>query len=148
MNKKLVTGALALLIVAATMLGGAGIFGAESGAGTAADPVVTKSYVDAKIAEIQSSSGSGESVTFDPVFVGAGKKVLGGGGSELILRSGSATAVDNGVNGVSDLTDGKDLKGGSTVQKNHLLLVPRDDGRGILALTDTWVMIKGPYVIK
>ena len=73
MNKKLVTGALALLIVAATMLGGAGIFGAESGAGTAADPVVTKSYVDELFASL--SSGS-DAAVFQVVEVAAGKSIV------------------------------------------------------------------------
>lgn len=144
MDKKLATGALALLIVLGTMLGGAGIFGAESGAGTAADPVVTKSYVDELFASL--SAGSGAAV-FQVVEVSAGKSLIGGAGTELILRGGKAAAIDNGVDGISDLTAGKDLKTGDMVSLNHLILVPKDDGRGLACQARSWVMVKGAYTI-
>jgi hypothetical protein len=66
----------------------------------------------------------------------------------LILRSGDAYAIDNGVDGLSDVTSAKDLKGGVTITANHLLLVPRADGRGIRAGSDLWVMVKGSYTIQ
>ena len=56
--------------------------------------------------------------------------------------------VDNGANGVSDLTSGIDLMTGMQVETNHLLLVPRDDGRGILVSTEAWVMVRGDYIIE
>jgi hypothetical protein len=74
--------------------------------------------------------------------------VLGKSGTEIILRSGEATAIDNGANGVSDITAGKDLMTGQSVGQNHLLLVPKDDGRGIQATTDLFVMVRGAYSIQ
>ena len=84
---------------------------AAGAAGSEDDPVVTKSYVDAKIAELQNGSqgSGGETDVFHAVNIPAGKKLIGGEGTELILRSGSATALDNGADGVSDLTGGTDL---------------------------------------
>jgi hypothetical protein len=114
--------------------------------GSKDDPVVTKSYVDSKIAEIKAQGTS--SAVFEAVFVKAGQKLIGGGGTELILRSGTAVAIDNGVDGLSDVTGAKDLLGGNAVSRNHLLLIPRDDGRGISAKTDIWVMVKGSYTIN
>ena len=117
--------------------------------GSAEDPVVTKSYVDSQIAAALKGVGTGgSSATFKPVFVEAGKKLIGGEGTELILRSGSALAVASGQDGLSDATEGKDLKGGFAVTRNHLLLIPRADGRGISAAEDIWVMVKGTYTIE
>ncbi|MCL1808986.1 MAG: hypothetical protein FWG42_04350 [Clostridiales bacterium] len=131
MKKKylLVAGVAALLVV------GVGAWAASEGPGSEADPVVSKSYVDAK-------------ASFAPVLLGEGQKLLGSEGAEIILRSGEAFAIDNGENGVSDLTSGKDLMSGDQVALNHLLLVPRADGRGIMALTEAWVMVKGIYDIQ
>jgi hypothetical protein len=63
------------------------------------------------------------------------------------LRSGEATAIDNGYNGVANLTAGMDMMTGNNIELNHLLLVPRADGRGILATTEAWVMVRGSYSI-
>jgi len=41
-----------------------------------------------------------------------------------------------------------DLMTGSQVVTNHLLLVPRNDGRGITAVTDIWVMVRGTYTVQ
>jgi len=144
MVKKASTGALILLVALSMVLHGTGVFGAESGAGTAADPVVTKSYVDELFASLSDAPQSG---SFQVVEVSAGVKLIGGAGTELILRGGKATAIDNGIDGISDLTAGKDLKTGNAVSFNHLLLVPKDDGRGLYCEARSWVMVKGTYTI-
>lgn len=116
--------------------------------GSEGDPVVTKSYVDGQIATIKEyidgNAGSG-SAAYKPLQLALGKNLIGGEGTEIILRSGEATAIDNGVNGISDITAGKDLWTGNPVSPNHLLLIPRADGRGIKATTDIWVLIRGSY---
>lgn len=143
MNKrKLYTILLSVtVLIAATAAVGAETYepGSEN------DPVVTKSYVDSKIAAI---SSDGEGFVFQPVSLDAGDKLIGGEGTEIILRSGEAKAITNGTNGISDLTSGKDLSQGAAISQNHLLLVPRADGRGISAVTGTWVLIKGSYTIQ
>ena len=130
MRKKLIVIAVAIfLLIACPAL-------AASGApGSLDDPVVSKSYVDAATA-------------FAPIELAAGKKLIGAEGAEVIVRSGEAFAIDNGANGVSDLTSGKDLMTGDSAELNHLLLIPRDDGRGITAATDIWVMVRGGYKIQ
>ena len=127
-----------MAIIAALVLGmlcGYAVFGASDGPGTDSDPLVSKSYVDTKL-------------TYTPIQLTAGQKLIGKEGTEIILRSGEATAIDNGANGISDITAGTDLMTGKQVALNHLLLVPRDDGRGITAVTDIWVMIRGDYEIN
>ena len=127
-----------MAIIAALVLGmlcGYAVFGASDGPGTDSDPLVSKSYVDTKL-------------TYTPIQLTAGQKLIGKEGTEIILSSGEATAIDNGANGISDITAGTDLMTGMQVALNHLLLVPRDDGRGITAVTDIWVMIRGDYEIN
>jgi hypothetical protein len=111
------------------------VYAAVSTPGSETDPVVTKSYVDSR-------------VTYIPVRLDAGQKLIGDEGTEIILRSGEATAIDNGLNGVSDITGGLDLLTGNKVTINHLLLIPRKDGRGISVSTEAWVMIRGNYTIQ
>ena len=135
---------LALIIiftVACSAATWAAAWAASGAPGSESDPVVTKSYVDQKLA----GAGGG---AFTPVQVTAGQSVIGGEGTEIILRSGEAAVIADGANGISDLTQGQDLKGGTPVRENHLLLVPRSDGRGITAVTDILVMLRGSYTLR
>lgn len=137
---------LVFFLLAATVISvtAAGTPGSED------DPVVTKSYVDKKIAELQKNMGAGTdeaAASFKVIEVQAGKKVIGDEGTEMILRGGSATAIDNGVDGISDVTSGTDLTQGMEIPRNHHLLVPRTDGRGIYTKQLSWIMVKGSYSI-
>lgn len=88
---------------------------------------------------------------FEAIFVEYGKQIQCTAATELILRSGTAEVVSPFDNqGLSDLTDGTDLKGGDSVPKNHNLLIPRgDDGRGIVITSSggAYVMVGGAYII-
>ncbi len=126
---------LSIVMILVMVLGISIAMAATNEPGSETDPVVTKSYVDSR-------------TSYSPISLTAGQKLIGGEGTEIILRSGEATAIDNGANGISDLTIGTDLMTGSQVGTNHLLLVPRNDGRGITAITDIWVMIRGTYTIQ
>ncbi|GGD92387.1 hypothetical protein [Paenibacillus nasutitermitis] len=135
------------------------------------DPVVTKSYVDQKIAAITGASpgsgtntGSGETKPEDKpaeqaagnnainiVTVPVGKTIIAKDGAQMVVRAGKAVAYSPDSNGIADVTDGTDIKSGSRVLNNHLILFPRG-GRGILpeagqkySLT---VMVIGEYEIK
>ena len=121
---------------------------AVSEPGSEADPVVTKSYVDNQIAQLKSGGTGAATGTYQPIQLTAGQKLIGGEGTEIILRSGEATAIDNGANGVSDVTGAGDLMTGQPVALNHLLLIPRNDGRGILAGTEAYVMVRGTYTLQ
>lgn len=103
--------------------------------GTNEDPLVTKSYLE-------------QMTRFNVVEVPQGKSVYGTAGTEMILRQGECTIIGTQKGGVSDVTMGYDLADGITVQGNHLLIVPVNDGRGVKALTNCLIMIKGGYEIK
>jgi len=140
-----------------------------AGAGTSDDPLVSLSYltsvfkpeimnevdqrVDSKVSEAMASQGTAQApaqtggAAYTAIQVLAGQTLLGSEGTELILRSGEAISVCPGSNGLVDATGGLDLLGNLTVEKNHVYIIPRDDGRGITMTTDGYVMVKGGYRI-
>ncbi len=141
-------------------LGAVVIIAATAEPGSSSDPVVTKSYVDQAIANALNGSGStgasggtsayasASSSAFEVVSVPSGKKVIAKSAAEIVLRSGTALAIGNASNGISDMTDGADLSTNTSIKKNHLILIPRADGRGIKATSDCYVMIRGDYSIQ
>ncbi|MFC0335152.1 hypothetical protein ACFOLF_19575 [Paenibacillus sepulcri] len=137
--------------------------------GSVDDPVVTKSYVDQKIAALSGgNSNSGGTASEDKpvpeeqepgeannttniVTVPVGKTLIAKDGAQMVVRAGKAIAYSPDSNGIADVTDGADIKSGSRVLNNHLIMFPRG-GRGILpepgqkySLT---VMVMGGYEIK
>jgi hypothetical protein len=132
--------------------------------GSADDPIVTKSYVDQKIAAISgtvptpppTSGGSATPVlgidTFKVVELKPGQVINGGEGTEFIVRAGSAEAVigANAKGGLTDITGGTNLGNGDEAVANHMILVPRNDGRGLRATSSgtTYVMVRGNYSIQ
>lgn len=140
----------------------------QNAPGTANDPIVTKSYVDEAIKSLTGvtpnagSSGSGLSSTgtgtsgsasvvtarLVVVELNEGETLAAGEGTEFIVRNGKAVAYSSTVDGISDLTDGVDLKPGVVIPANHLLLFPRE-GRGIRPHADQkstiYVMVRGAY---
>lgn len=149
---------------------GAGVTGQ---AGTADDPVVTKSYVDQQIQKAlgggtttpttpttptdngNNNSGNNNSSTSSDqvaiVTVKPGEKLMAAAGAEFIVRNGHAVIYSADSNGVADLTDGKDVTNGQAVGNNHLMSFPRA-GRGIMVQdgvkTSLTVMVRGGYSIQ
>lgn len=152
---------LVLLGLAGILLGTSMAF---SEPGTGSDPLVSLSYlekrieqlrdyIDERILEIEDKEEV-QPDTFQVVEISAGQSIIGKGGTEIILRGGTekgagkATVIASGNDGLSDITEGKDLKNGEEVPLNHLLIVPRDDGRGVYAVTDSVYLVKGDYEIR
>ncbi|MFI3230036.1 MAG: hypothetical protein R3Y29_00600 [bacterium] len=133
-------------------------------AGSAEDPLVTKSYVDAEIKKALEDIIIGDIVlediigdikidnnfnSFVPVLVEANQAILGKEGTEIILRSGSGVSiVPEGVSEIANITAGKNVFNNETVETNHLLIISRDDGRGVKVSVNSWFLVKGDYVIK
>ncbi len=93
----------------------------------------------------QTSSGVAK---FEVVELKKGQILISGDGSEIIPRSGKMTAVYGQNGGLSDITSAKDLKAGEAIVLNHMLISARDDGRGLKATTEVFLLVKGPYTIK
>ncbi len=172
--KKLILG---IEIGIATLILGVATVGAAT-IGTESDPLVSKSYVDSKIEQVLSyitenanssasvdtdaivnevmekinsgelTGGSVDVSAYVPVSVAVGQTLVGGEGTEIILRAGKGEVSISGVDGIADITTGDELKNGSKATKNHLLIVPRDDGRGIEVTEAAWFLVKGEYTIE
>ncbi len=146
------------------------VFANPPSPGAEQDPLVSKSYVDNLVADaIKIASGTnatgGSSIDMDriisevkselsktsveayvPVNATKGQTIIGHEGTEIILRSGKATALCPESNGVVNVSSGSDLLNGAEVKANNLLIVPRYDGRGVYVTSnDAWFLIKGGY---
>lgn len=119
--------------------------------GSNSDPLVSKSYVDKVLHSMKQyvDSRLGSSANYEIVYLEQNQELIGDMGTEIILRSGIATVVDSGNGGLADVTAGKDTSSGEAVMQNHLLIVPRDDSRGIKAENNSViVLVRGSYTIK
>ncbi|MGE4215313.1 MAG: hypothetical protein AB7E42_11140 [Anaerotignaceae bacterium] len=177
-NKKIaVFGTVTALIVAGTIYSVGAASSVDPG--SSADPIVTKSYVDESIANLlgilnTSVSSTGTAIneqrivdnvmaqiedlgtadtsgalTFEPVQATQGQIVVGKEGAEIILRSGTAISYCTGVDGIIDTSTGAEYFNGTELEKNHLIIIPRADGRGaVVTSQEAWFIIKGGYEIK
>lgn len=124
-----------------------------AGPGTADDPVVTKSYVDkvvndlAQKLNLNGNADSGAN-TYQVVTVKPGQVILGKQGTEIIVRSGEGIVLSSAAGGLQDMTEGADIEGGNLAPRYHLLIVPKEDGRGIMATKELIVMVRGGHIIQ
>jgi len=122
--------------------------------GSTEDPLVTKSYVDALFASLGGELPAGGalpgSLAIETPVLKKGQKLIGVNGTEIIVRSGHAVAVGGKSNlGLPDVTAGVDLKPGNRVPANHHIILPRNDGRGVQAVSSqVIVMVRGTYWIE
>lgn len=162
---------MAIGAIAVMVLMGAVSVATSGEPGTSTDPVVTRSYVEERLSEIEdafvrdlnalsdqiealeSGSGSGTSApapgappAFVVVELEAGSTVVFGENTQVILRGGSATAIA-AENDLPDVTGGAGLGMGQKIPLNHLIIIPKDDGRGMNINARTWLMISGKYTV-
>lgn len=100
----------------------------------------------AELKEKLNNSGAGSS-TLVVVELKAGESLIAGAGAEIILRGGSVNAIASSLGGLSDVTSAKDIPHNAAVVANHLLIVPRNDGRGVKAVTDAILLVRGEYKV-
>lgn len=128
--------------------------------GSENDPLVSLSYVEKKIEQLKyyvdekigNNNENTAANSWKAVEVAKGQSLICKEGTEIILRSGEARAIaiiSNGIeNGLTDITFGKDLKMEEDIKPNHLIIVPRDDGRGARAIRNSFFLVKGNYEIR
>jgi hypothetical protein len=135
---------------------------AYSEPGTESDPLISLSYLEEKLDEIKDyidtklkaagtapEPGSTAEGSLVVVELFNGQFLIGEAGSEIILRSGSATAITSPSGGLSDVTAGTNIAEGKPIPENHLLIIPRSDGRGIFVTKNsTFIMVRGAYTIR
>ena len=153
MKRKFIAG-LEIFFATAAVLATVTAFGA---AGSEDDPLVSKSYVDDKINQVLEVVNGGSvsldgaaaaGASYTPVYASVGQIVLGGEGTEIILRSGKGNIYITGVDGLVDSTTGQNLTNGDVATPNHMMIVPRNDGRGVKVTEAAWFLIKGDYTIE
>ena len=140
--------------------------------GDNSDPIVVLSYLNQRINELISkynldkisehektiaelkekiksgnTGGSTGGSALEVVNLKVGEKLIAGAGTEIILRGGKATAIASSLGGLSDVTKAVDIAHGADIAPNHLLIVPRNDGRGVLATTEAILMVRGEYKV-
>lgn len=103
--------------------------------------------LNGQIASLKTQVTALKANVFTAITVDAGKKITFGSGTEIILRSGNATAVAGTGGGLSDVTSATDLISGATVSTNHLLISSRDDGRGFNCIAKCYLIVRGSYKI-
>ena len=146
---------IALGLGAVTIMLGATVVFSEPG--SEGDPLVTLSYVDKRIEQVKAyidekllkgSNNDNTANNLEVVNLLQGQSIIGKAGTEMILRGGKAKVIAGELGGLSDVTDGKDLSMDNNVPANHLLIIPRDDGRGAYAAADAIFLIRGQYEIR
>jgi hypothetical protein len=120
--------------------------------GSSDDPIITASFLDKKLtelkAELASNLGQSSSATYSLVDLPAGKRLIGDASTEMILRGGKVKVVSSNGSGLSDVTKGGNIEAGQEMVKDHLVIVPRADGRGVEAQAASVLMVRGKYQIQ
>lgn len=101
-----------------------------------------------KVDELAKTGGSGTSTAaLEVVEIRTGEKLIAGAGAELILRGGKAFVIGSELGGIANVTAGKDFVSGMEFVSNHLMIVPRGDGRGAYTNDYAIFMVRGTYEI-
>ena len=122
--------------------------------GSEEDPLVTKSYIEKRIEQlkyyIDQKISVDDSSTSELLIVEveSGQSIIGRAGTEIILRGGIGQVLAGELGGISDITDGRDLQMGEKVPANHLMIIPRNDGRGVYVIEKAIFMVRGTYEIR
>ncbi|WP_425447115.1 hypothetical protein [Dethiothermospora halolimnae] len=94
------------------------------------------------------NTGVNDDANLEVVELSKGQQLICDGGTEIILRGGKATAITSDLGGLSDVTEGVDIKMNQSIPLNHLLIIPRSDGRGVYVDNYAIFMVRGSYKIK
>lgn len=103
-----------------------------------------KLSIETSLNEIK-EKGISDPAQFEVVSLKENNILICDAGTEIIIRSGRCVAIASTSGGISDVTEGKDLSNDEEITNNHLLIIPRSDGRGIKCNIEGAVMIKGTY---
>ncbi len=94
-------------------------------------------------------SESAPSVVFDVIELTWGDSLYAVAACEIILRAGEAYCIaPDAAQGLADMTSSVEIYNGQALEKNHYLLIPRGDGRGVLANSESvFLMVRGEYKV-
>jgi len=143
--------------------------------GSIDDPIVTKGYVDQQVQQLvkaelakqtmsedklqkmlddfrkEMAANKGGGTSLEVITLKVGQKLIVAEGAEIIVRAGKAVAYSADGSGLSDLTEGSEIANGKPVEKNHLILAPRE-GRGVTPdpkqKNGVTALVRGNYAIE
>lgn len=120
---------------------------------TISDPIIdTYPGEDEPVVDTTPDNNNGSitaSSTYEVVELTYGDSLYAVTACDIMLRSGNAACIaPDASQGIADYTDGYEIYNDQAIVKNHMLLIPRGDGRGIKALSESvFVMVRGDYTI-
>lgn len=131
-------------VLAVTFRAGVAI-GAQNGVpGSVNDPLITKSYLDARLAQLEKeNAGNTVSQGMTKLTLAKGDIVSGGEGTMFVLISGSASASGSSM---VNITGGESLSDGMTISKYNTYLSTDSTG-AIRAESSAVVFVSGRYEI-
>ncbi len=104
-----------------------------------------------EIANQAAGGGTDSGVEYDYVTVtlNAGQKLMAKSSCELMVRAGSCKAISpSSTQTLIDKSSSTSLSNGMDIVKNHLISIPKADGRGVVAVWNgTEIMVRGDYEI-
>jgi len=147
----IITAAAGIILFGALLAGAAG----TGDPGSANDPLVTKSYVEAQLNSFLTGKVNDtvklyaeKNLQWQVADLASGQQLIGEAGTEFIVRVGQTAVVDPVGSGIPDVTSGVNVASGQPLALQHLFIIPRTDGRGIAARTKAVIMYKGTIQIK
>jgi len=86
-------------------------------------------------------------MTYEVIQMKYGDCLFAAGPMDILLRAGTAICIaPDATQGISDYTEGTEIYNGESLTKNHMCLIPRGDGRGIMATAESvYIMVRGEY---
>jgi len=89
------------------------------------------------------------SAQFEVIELTWGEALYAVSACEIILRAGEAYCIaPDATQGLANLTTAAEIYNGQPLTKNHHLLIPRGDGRGLMANSQSvFIMVRGEYKI-
>lgn len=101
------------------------------------------------ISSSNQDNNSSASTSYEVIELKMGDSVYATSACDIMLRAGNAYCIaPDAGQGIADYTSGSEIYNYDYLTKNHMCLIPRGDGRGIRADSESvFIMIRGEYTI-
>ena len=137
--KKLIIFGIMLIMAAGVFFGGYKAGAAGSGAGSASDPLITKSYLEARLSQALGTSGG-----YVKVAVAKNGRIKLSETGQLFLYSGAGTVSDGKF---VDLSSGDMFSKGNVCVKYNIFFAAGGTA-SIQVSTDSVFYVLGPYTVE